>query len=112
MVGLLDKMVDLAGEYLRPALILLCATVVFNLPIVLYKLNLLKNTILYLLFCNDKKWKKPVDPNSIFGPHIAAGKVVVRKTVYFVRYGPCRLHSTSNWDIDQIAGDKDSNASV
>lgn len=86
----------LLDAYLRPALILICCMLLFNLPVLLYKITLLVSTIRYLLFCNDKKWKKPMDPGAVFGPHMSANKPVVRKTIYFVRHGESTWNDTFN----------------
>ncbi|CAB9503989.1 expressed unknown protein [Seminavis robusta] len=89
-------MAGMLGQYVRPALVLICAMLVFNLPIVIYKIGLLKSTILYLLFCNDKKWKRTSDPGAVFGPHISAGKPIERKKIYFVRHGESTWNDTFN----------------
>jgi prolipoprotein diacylglyceryltransferase len=83
-------------QYLRPTLILLCSMLLFNLPTFLYKVRLLLTAIQYLIFCNDKKWKKPADPGSIFGPHLSSGKPVERRTIYFVRHGESTWNDTFN----------------
>lgn len=51
---------------------------------------------LYLIFCWDKSWKKPVDPGSIFGPHLSQGLSVTRHTIYFVRHGESTWNETFN----------------
>jgi hypothetical protein len=82
----------------RPVLILICGMLLFNLPTLLYKSRLFLRGILYLLFCNDKKWKKPDDPGPIFAPLIkdnTKGKVD-RKTIYFVRHGESTWNDTFN----------------
>ena len=89
----------------RPALILICAMLLFNLPTLLYKIGFFLRGMLYFFFCNDKKWKKPQDPFIVFGgilkaeneAHVvtaaAAGnnspyeEIIERKTIYFVRHG-------------------------
>ena len=84
-------------QYSRPCLLLVCAMALFNLPILLYKIGLVIQTIRYLLFCSDKKWKKPKDPGSIVGPILEAGKQpIARKTVYFVRHGESTWNDTFN----------------
>lgn len=82
--------------YFRPALILVCGMLMFNLPVLLYKITLVFNTVRYLLFCNDKKWKKPMDPGSVFSPHMQAQKPVDRKTIYFIRHGESTWNDTFN----------------
>jgi hypothetical protein len=82
----------------RPVLILICGMLLFNLPTLLYKSRLFLRGILYLLFCNDKKWKKPDDPGPIVAPLMkdnAKGKID-RKTIYFVRHGESTWNDTFN----------------
>ena len=81
---------------LRPVLILVCGMLLFNLPILIYKIKLLLKGILYLLFCNDKTWKRPQDPASIFEPILRSGVKIDRKTVYFVRHGESTWNDTFN----------------
>ena len=93
--------------YFRAALILLCAMFLFNLPTVIYKIGMAINAILYLLFCNDKKWDKPTDPDKIVSPLLKKQKVgfrdhsgqqvhIDRKTIYFVRHGESTWNDTFN----------------
>lgn len=86
----------LVENYQRPILILTCGMLIFNLPTLFYKLKLAILGILYLLFCNDKSWKKPQDPASIFAPVMSSGGAVGRKTVYFVRHGESTWNDTFN----------------
>ena len=82
----------------RPVLVLICGMLLFNLPTLLYKSRLFLRGILYLLFCNDKKWKKPSDPGPVFAPLIkdsTKGKID-RKTIYFVRHGESTWNDTFN----------------
>ena len=37
-----------------------------------------------------------MDPGSIFGPHMSAGKPVERKTIYFIRHGESTWNDTFN----------------
>lgn len=84
-------------NYERPLLILTCGMLLFNLPSLIYKLKLWFQAVLYLLFCNDKSWKKPQDPASIFAPVLASGGAGVdRKTIYFVRHGESTWNDTFN----------------
>ena len=107
----------------RPALILLCAMLLFNLPTLIYKIGMFFRGTLYLLFCNDKSWKKPQDPSIIVNPILkmekessgadavdavdaadaadaaaadADDEVVERKTIYFVRHGESTWNDTFN----------------
>ena len=95
----LEWMVD---QYFRPCLILVCAMALFNLPILLYKIGLVIQTARYLLFCNDKKWKKPTDPGPIVEPLLQQQQQqqqsppIERKTVYFVRHGESTWNDTFN----------------
>jgi len=98
----------------RPALILICAMLLFNLPTLLYKIGFFLRGMMYLAFCTDKKWKKPQDPFIVFGgilkaeneAHVvtaaAAGnnspyeEIIERKTIYFVRHGESTWNDTFN----------------
>jgi hypothetical protein len=86
----------LIENWLRPVLILCCGMLLFNLPTLIYKIWLTIEAILYLLFCNDKSWKKPQDPASIFNPVISSGGDVQKKTIYFVRHGESTWNDTFN----------------
>jgi len=80
----------------RPILILVCGMLLYNLPSVLYKARLTFRGIMYLMFCNDKSWKKPQDPASIIGPFIESGGKIEKKTIYFVRHGESTWNDTFN----------------
>lgn len=90
------------STFLRPALVTLCAMLLFNLPTLVYKIGMLVRGIVYLLFCNDKKWKKPQDPKHVVGPLLenedkgesVDGYFIERKTVYFVRHGESTWNDT------------------
>ena len=59
------------------------------------KLQLFLVTIQYLLFCNDKKWKRPkTDPASFEKKDDDAEKV--KKTIIFVRHGESTWNDTFN----------------
>lgn len=79
-------------DLLRPALILICGMLLFNLPTLLYKIRMVGRSFAYFFLCWDKSWKKPQDPGAIFGPHLSQGLPVERKTVYFCR------HTESTWN--------------
>lgn len=83
------------SQWARPVIILICAMLLFNLPTLLYKARLAIRGVLYLLFCNDKKWNKPEDPGKIFGPLLKEGKIQ-RKTLYLVRHGESTWNDTFN----------------
>jgi hypothetical protein len=96
---------DSLFQSVRPALILICAMMLFNLPTLMYRIGMFLRGILYLLFCNDKKWKKPQDPFIVIGPilqkekeldHTADDDVIERKTIYFVRHGESTWNDTFN----------------
>ena len=89
-------MSSILGDYLRPALILICCMLLFNLPVFLYKSSLCLSAFTYLIFCNDKSWKKPMDPGSVFGSILSEGKPVERKTIYFIRHGESTWNDTFN----------------
>jgi hypothetical protein len=79
-------------DKVRPAALLLCGMLLFNLPTLIYKIRMVFRTVLYFCLCWDKSWKKPQDPGAIFGPHLSQGLPVERKTVYFCR------HTESTWN--------------
>ena len=90
-------------SFVRQALILFCAMVLFNLPTLIYKVGMYLRGILYLLFCNDKSWKKPQDPSIVVDPILKQENesadyesVVERKTIYFVRHGESTWNDTFN----------------
>ena len=90
-------------SFVRPALILLCAMLLFNLPTLIYKIGMFLQGTMYLLFCNDKKWRKPQDPSIVVNSILEKenelsdhDKVVERKTVYFVRHGESTWNDTFN----------------
>lgn len=84
-------------NWLRPLLILSCGMLLFDLPTFIYKVRLTLQGILYLLFCNDKSWKKPQDPATIFNPVVSSGgEGVEKKTIYFVRHGESTWNDTFN----------------
>ncbi len=83
-------------NYQRPLLILTIGMLLYNLPVLIYKLQLTFQAVLYLLFCHDKSWKKPQDPASFFSPVLSSGGDVGRKTIYFVRHGESTWNDTFN----------------
>ena len=90
---------SLLSSYVRPVLILVCGMLLFNLPTLLYKVRMFVQGIQYLLFCHDKTWKKPQDPDSVLGPILKnPGQVehLERKRVYFVRHGESTWNDTFN----------------
>lgn len=94
---LYQKALEWAEEDLtRPVLILICCMLLFNLPTLLYKIRMVIRAVLYFVLCWDKSWAKPVDPGSIFGPHLSQGLPVERKTIYFVRHGESTWNDTFN----------------
>jgi len=90
-------------SYGRPALILLCSMLLFNLPTLMYKIGMFFQGTMYLMFCNDKSWRKPQDPSIVVNPILEQenestdyGRVVERKTIYFVRHGESTWNDTFN----------------
>ena len=79
-------------QFLRPAILLVCGMLLFNLPTFFYKTKMLLMTTKYLLLCNDKRWKTPPDPQTFFSDD----KPVERKTIYFVRHGESTWNDTFN----------------
>eukprot|EP00591_Stephanopyxis_turris_P002139 CAMPEP_0195525524 /NCGR_PEP_ID=MMETSP0794_2-20130614/26000_1 /TAXON_ID=515487 /ORGANISM="Stephanopyxis turris, Strain CCMP 815" /LENGTH=365 /DNA_ID=CAMNT_0040656003 /DNA_START=22 /DNA_END=1119 /DNA_ORIENTATION=+ len=83
----------------RPFLIILVALLFWNLNTLLYKLELTYRGIAYLLFCNDKKWKKPADPMTYCKPILedeTKKDCVEKKTIIFVRHGESNWNDTFN----------------
>lgn len=77
------------SAYARPALIVICGMLLFNLPTLIYKSQMFLRGIAYLLLCNDKSWRKPSDPSILVRPLLMENinnndpskKVLERKTV-------------------------------
>lgn len=98
--------ISLFSSFLRPAVILVCSMLLFNLPTLLYKIGMFLQGLLYLVLCNDKKWKKPQDPILVVGPMLQKEKEsedtttssnnVERKTIYLVRHGESTWNDTFN----------------
>jgi hypothetical protein len=91
------------SKFLRPAVLLVCGMLLFNLPTLIYKIGMFFNGILYLLLCNDKSWKKPQDPNIVVSPLLEKEKAgddvdqtIERKTIYFIRHGESCWNDTFN----------------
>mmetsp|Transcript_7949 Transcript_7949/g.19900 ORF Transcript_7949/g.19900 Transcript_7949/m.19900 type:complete len:385 (-) Transcript_7949:792-1946(-) len=92
------------SNFARPALVTLCGMLLFNLPTLVYKIGMFVRGIVYLLFCNDKKWKNPQDPFNVVGPVLKKetdgqsldGYYLERKTIYFVRHGESTWNDTFN----------------
>eukprot|EP00538_Stauroneis_constricta_P011492 CAMPEP_0119557350 /NCGR_PEP_ID=MMETSP1352-20130426/9043_1 /TAXON_ID=265584 /ORGANISM="Stauroneis constricta, Strain CCMP1120" /LENGTH=367 /DNA_ID=CAMNT_0007604445 /DNA_START=140 /DNA_END=1246 /DNA_ORIENTATION=- len=82
--------------FVRPSLILVCGMLLFNLPTLIYKTRLYLRGVLYLLFCNDKKWKQVSDSAAVFRKLRQLEGNIERKTVYFVRHGESTWNDTFN----------------
>ncbi len=83
-------------EYLRPLLIILVCLIFWNIQAVFYKLRLFAEAILFMIFCNDKSWKKESNPKRFFDPVLndeTQKGSVVRKTIIFVRHGESTVSS-------------------
>jgi hypothetical protein len=100
----------------RPILILICAMLLFHLPIVIYKIHLTFISVLYLCFCWDKSYKKPkIDPtigfldssknNTTVQDATSTTNTTIdsnttttirKKTIYFVRHGESTWNDTFN----------------
>mmetsp|Transcript_4071 Transcript_4071/g.4863 ORF Transcript_4071/g.4863 Transcript_4071/m.4863 type:complete len:358 (-) Transcript_4071:189-1262(-) len=91
-----ERSTSMMASLTRAMLILVCGMLLFHLPTVLYKARLTFRGIMYLIFCNDKSWKKPQDPASIIGPFIESGGKIEKKTIYFVRHGESTWNDTFN----------------
>jgi hypothetical protein len=100
---IMNNYISLISSFVRPAVILVCAMLLFNLPTLIYKIGMLLRGILYLAFCNDKSWKKPQDPFLVLEPMLKiekeAGEESInleRKTIYLVRHGESTWNDTFN----------------
>jgi len=88
-----------SGDVIRPIMLLMVALLIYHLPVFLHKVRLTFQGILYLLFCNDKSWKKTEDPLKYFSPLLssAEGKSKLeKKTIIFVRHGESTWNETFN----------------
>ncbi|CAJ1969442.1 unnamed protein product [Cylindrotheca closterium] len=88
--------IPLLTSYARPALIVICGMLLFNLPTLIYKSQMFLRGVAYILLCNDKSWKKPDDPSLVVGPLLEDSSKIERKTVYFVRHGESTWNDTFN----------------
>lgn len=79
-----------------PIIVFVSLLLLYNLPTVAYKAKLWYNAVLYLAICNDKSWKKQIDPGTLFESHLSAGKPVKRKTIFFIRHGESTWNDTFN----------------
>ena len=83
----------------RAFILAILSILAWNLQVCIHKIKLAFQGILYLVFCNDKKWKKPEDPGKIFESELAGGdsmNKVERKTIIFVRHGESTWNDTFN----------------
>jgi hypothetical protein len=97
----LTQVVTWLSTFVRPALILVCGMLLFNLPTLIYKIGMFIRGIVYLILCNDKSWKKPQDPAIVVAPLLAKeseldDEIIEKKTVYFVRHGESTWNDTFN----------------
>ena len=73
---------------LRATVFFVVACLLYSLPVFLHRIKLTVLGIAYLVFCNDKSWKKPQDPGAIFEPILTnptEKAKVEKKTLIFVR---------------------------
>ena len=73
---------------LRATVMFVVCCILYSLPVFLHRIKLTILGIAYLLFCNDKSWKKPQDPGAIFEPILTNPTTkakVEKKTLIFVR---------------------------
>ena len=73
---------------LRSTVIFVACCILYSLPVFLHRIKLTILGIAYLLFCNDKSWKKPQDPGAIFQQILTnptSKAKVEKKTLIFVR---------------------------
>jgi len=82
----------------RPFCIVSLLLVLLQPTAALSKATWFGNTLVYLVFCNDKKWKKPKQDASVFETHAAN---IESKTVLFVRHGESAWNETFNKGADR-----------
>ena len=83
------------ASLLRPFIAVSLGCVLSNPSAALRKGQLFVSTVTYLIFCNDKTWKKPKDdPASFFKDK--DDKKIERKTIIFVRHGESAWNETFN----------------
>lgn len=97
-IRMIDSNEDLS-KLLRALFLAVIALVAWNLHVFLLKLKLTIQGVLYLFFCNDKKWKTPTDPGIIFQEELdddSKAEGLEKKTVIFVRHGESTWNETFN----------------
>jgi hypothetical protein len=79
---------------LRPFVVVAIGCCLWNAPVAMLKAKMTAQGFLYMFFCKDKKWPKPIDPAT----HEAAfnGPSVERRTVVFFRHGESTWNDTFN----------------
>ena len=88
-----------SSSWPRTFLFAVLGLLAWNLPVCLHKAKLAYQGVLYLLFCNDKKWKKPEDPGKVFEKELLSSlskQQVEKKTIIFVRHGESTWNDTFN----------------
>jgi len=88
-------MEDIISTLTRPLLLVVLALLFYNISSVIYKTKLTFKGISYLLFCNDKSWKKPQDPKTVLESAMKEGNVE-KKTIVFIRHGESTWNETFN----------------
>jgi len=88
-------MEDIISTLTRPLLLVVLALLFYNISSVIYKTKLTFKGISYLLFCNDKSWKKPQDPKIVLESAMKEGNVE-KKTIVFIRHGESTWNETFN----------------
>lgn len=80
----------------RPFVVLSTIAFLSNPPAALRKFQLLIDTVKYLAFCSEKKWKKTPDPSVIFEKYEDNAELIEQKTIIFLRHGESSWNDTFN----------------
>lgn len=98
---LLFVVVWVVASLVRPVLLMTGVCLLVNPAAAWRKIQLFASTVIYLVLCNDKKWKAPAaDPASFFDTKkdddANNSMKITRKTVIFVRHGESTWNDTFN----------------
>ena len=89
-------LVWILASLFRPFLVLSTVAFFSNPAAALRKIQLLIDTVKYLAFCSEKKWKKTPDPALAFEKTYAKPPLIEKKTIIFLRHGESSWNDTFN----------------